>query len=223
MRTEAVEQRQSSRWKSLVANTTSNWLLFCLAILFVKFLLLTIDPLPRFYPGDSLGYIWAAITGQVPDELSYSYSVVVRWLCNATTSLDSLIIVQTFLGVIITLTVAWVCRSIFLFSQKLSFLFGLLCCIDPLQLTWERYILPQTFSLFFYGLVLHQSFIYLRSRRIATLVVIQVLSVITIGFKTIFLIPFQVMAIGLPLIAFASVPPVSASDEHSIRLRFLQR
>src|SRR5712691_3750716 len=203
------EETKPARGPVLLASN-KNWWLFCLGILVVKLLLLAVDPLPKFNFGDSLGYIWTAINGRIPEDRPYFYGYVIRWICNWTGSLTSLVVIQVFLSLVIAVTVAWVCRVIFLLSEWLSYLFGFLSCIDPLQLAWERYVMPETFSLFLYALVLHQSFIYLRSRRLTTLIVIQVLSTIIIGFQMTFLVPLQLMAAALPLIAFSLEPMPTA-------------
>jgi uncharacterized membrane protein len=225
MKSEETEQQKSTGWKCFFVGRSQRWWLFCLAVVVVKLLLLAIDPSPRLYVVDSLSYVRTAITGWMPEDLCYFYGYFIRWFCNWAGSFTPLIIVQVFLGVIIAVTVAWICRAIFLLSEWLSYLFGFLCSIDPLQLAWERYVMPETFGLFFYALVVHQSFVYLRSRRTAVLVGIQILSVITIGFGMIFLIPLQVMAAALPLIAFAfdTTGTSSVSGIRQGRLQFLQR
>lgn len=225
MRSEETKPQQMGRWRFLFVTNNKQWWLFCIGILVLKLLLLAIDPSPRLYVVDSLSYVWTAITGRTPEDLCYFYGYFIRWFCNWAGSFTPLIIVQVLLGVIIAVTVAWICRAIFLLSEWLSYLFGFLCSIDPLQLAWERYVMPETFGLFFYALVVHQSFVYLRSRRVAALVGIQILSVITIGFRMMFLIPLQVMAAALPLIAFAfeTVPTASSSAVRPSGLQFLQR
>jgi hypothetical protein len=225
MKSEETEQQKSREWKCFFVSRSQRWWLFCFTVVVVKLLLLAIDPSPRLYVSDSLSYVGTAITGRMPEDLCYFYGYLIRWFCNWAGSFTPLIIVQVFLGIGIAITVAWICRAIFLLSEWLSYLFGFLCCIDPLQLAWERYVMPETCSLFFYALIVHQSFVYLRSRRVTALVGIQILSVITIGFRMTFLIPLQVMAGALPLIAFAfkTVPTASSSAVCSKRLQFLQR
>src|SRR5262245_63327721 len=87
-------------------------------------------------------------------------------------------------------------------SNRLSFLFGLLCALDPGQLVWERYVMTETFSLFVYVLVLYWSLAYLRDRRLWQLAVVQALSVLLIGFRISYLLVVQACTILLPLIAF---------------------
>jgi hypothetical protein len=215
--------QQEKSWKAFVFSGANTWWLFCLAIVFLKFLLLAVDPTPKFYLGDSMSYIWSALKGWIPGDRSYFYGYVIRWVSLWTWNLASLLIAQAFLGAMIAITVAWICRTIFKVTDRLAYLFGFLCAIDPLQLIWERYVMTETFSLFFYALVLQQSFVYLRDRRLTTLVLIQFLSVITIGFRVVFLVVAQVLAVALPLIAFFPSRNTSENIPWTARLEFLRR
>ena len=98
---------------------------------------------------------------------------------------------------------ALICSRFFRMSNRLSFLFGLMCALDPCQLVWERYVMTETFSLLVYVLVLYWSLAYLRDRRLWQLAVVQALSVLLIGFRMSFLLVVQACTILLPLIAFA--------------------
>src|SRR6266567_9143488 len=224
MQREAMEEQQRGTAPKWIRSATdSSWWLFCLSILALKFLVLAVDPLPKLFLGDSLVYIRTAIFGGIPQGRSFLYGYVLRMVSVWTASLTPLLILQAFLGAIIAIIVAWICRAIFDLPRTFSYLFGFLSSIDPLQVAWERYVMTETCSLFFYALVLQQSFVYLRDRRITTLVVIQILSVITIGFRMSFLIVIQVMAVALPLIAFvAGTQPEMAAAVSQPRLQFLK-
>jgi hypothetical protein len=202
----------------------SSWWLFCLAVVAFKFLLLGLDPLPKLYLGDSISYLETAISGWMPGQRSFVYGYVIRWTSLWTGSLTWLLVLQVFLSIVIAIIAAWICRAIFDLPETLSYLFGFLCSIDPLQLAWERYVMTETFSLFFYALVVQQSFVYLRSRRMVTLLAIQVLSVITISFRMSFLIVAQVNAVALPVIAFFAEPqPIKPAVGQRWRFQLLKR
>lgn len=222
---ESEDRRIQDRPTSLFRTGANDWWLFCLAIVVLKFLLLALDSAPKFYLGDSISYIWTALTGWIPDDRSYFYGYVIRWSAVWTGSLTSLLILQVFLGSFISISVAWICRVHFRLPARLAYLFGFLCAIDPLQCTWERYVMTETCSLFFYVLVLQQSLAYLRDRRMTSLVLVQLFSVITIGFRMVFLIPVQAMAVALPLIAFVCGSGSSQTTRTAwlTRLHFLGR
>jgi len=197
--------------------TDAHWWLFCLLILVLNFLLLAFDPLPKLFMGDSGSYLWTALSGWMPPDRSFLYGYVIRWSSLWTESLTSLLILQAFLGAITAILVALVCRWIFGLASRLSYLFGLLCSLDPLQLVWERYVSTETISLFFYGLMLLFSFLYLKQRRLWELAILQILSVFVISFRMSYLLVVQMSAVLLPLIAF--LPEIwAAVRKHSSTL-----
>lgn len=180
----------------------AHWWLFCLLILALNFLLLALDPLPKLFMGDSAAYLHTALSGGVPRDRSFLYGDVIRWSSVWTGSLTSLLILQAFLGAVTAILVTILCRSIFGLSSRLSYLFGLLGSLDPLQLVWQRYVMTETISLFFYALMLFVSFFYLKQRQMWQLVIVQVLSVAVISFRMSYLLVVQMTAVFLPIIAF---------------------
>jgi hypothetical protein len=180
----------------------ANWWLFCLLVLTLNFLLLAFDPLPKLFMGDSATYLWTAISGWPPTDRSFLYGYVIRWSSVWTKSLTPLLILQAFLGAVTAILVALVCRWIFRLASRASYLFGFLCSLDPLQLVWQRYVMTETISLFWYVLMLLFAFLYLRERRIWQLAIVQIFSVLVISFRMSYLLVVQVTAFLLPLIAF---------------------
>ena len=187
----------------------AHWWLFCFLIVALNFLLLAFDPLPKLFMGDSESYLWTAWSGWMPPDRSFLYGYVIRWSSLWTESLTSLLILQAFLGAIMAILVALVCRWIFGLVSGLSYLFGVLCSLDPLELVWERYVMTETISLFFYVLVLLFSFLYLKQRRLWQLAIVQILSLLVISFRMSYLLVVQVSAFLLPLIAF--LPEIRAA------------
>jgi hypothetical protein len=182
--------------------TDAHWWLFCLLILVLNFLFLAFDPLPKLFMGDSGSYLWTALSGWMPPDRSFLYGYVIGWSSLWAESLTSLLILQASLGAVTAILAAIICRSIFGLSSRLSYLFGLLCSLDPLQLVWQRYVMTETVSLFFYVLVLLFSFFYLKQRHLWQLALVQILSVFLISFRMSYLLVVQISAFFLPLIAF---------------------
>ncbi len=178
------------------------WLLFCLGILVVKFVFFGLDSLPKFYGGDSKSYLWTALSGWIPEDRSFLYGYVIRWVALSTSSLTSLLVFQVFAGAIIAIVSAWICLRIFELPRWIAFTVGLLCCLDPIQLYWERAVMTETLSLLFYVLLLQRSFIYITTRRIRDLVLIQLLCVLLISFRMSYLVVVYLTAVALPIIAF---------------------
>jgi hypothetical protein len=204
-------------------STKTRWWVFCLTIVSVKFLLLAIDPKPELFLGDSMTYIMTGVTGRIPGDRSYFYGYIIRWLALPVSSLLPLLVVQTALGAIIALMVAWICRVFFELPERFAYFFGILCAIDPLHVTWERYVMTETFTICFYTVALQQSFAYLRDRRVGRLVLIQLLSIITIGFRMVFLPVVVAMAVALPLLAFLFPTSVTETVARAGRFGFLRR
>ncbi|MEY2489230.1 MAG: hypothetical protein QOC70_1172 [Verrucomicrobiota bacterium] len=184
------------------ANEPTQWWFFCLLLVSLKLFLLALDPLPKLFIGDSACYISTALAGWIPDDRSYFYGYVIRWVALWTGSLTSLLLLQSFISALTALVLAYTCRSVIGLSMRASFVFGLLCALDPLQLVWERYVMTETISLFLYVTLLYFSFLYLKRRGIRHLVIVQGLSVLLIGFRMSYLLVVQVNAVLLPTMAF---------------------
>jgi hypothetical protein len=201
--------------------TDAHWWLFCLLILVLNFLFLAFDPLPKLFMGDSESYLWTALSGWMPPDRSFLYGYVIRWSSLWTESLTSLLILQAFLGAATAILVTIICRSIFGLASRLSYLFGLLCSLDPLQLAWQRYVMTETVSLFFYVLVLLCSFLYLKHRRVWQLALLQILSVFLMSFRMSYLLVVQISTFLLPLIAFLPEVRVALRRHSSTSLKAL--
>ncbi|HEY1769650.1 MAG TPA: hypothetical protein VGG02_05290 [Chthoniobacterales bacterium] len=180
----------------------NSWWAFCLSILLIKLFLLGLDPLPKFYMGDSMSYLWTAISGWIPEDRSYFYGYVIRWVALSSASLTPLLLLQAGAGAITSIVCGAICLRVFRLSRAVSYMFGFICSIDPLQLFWERSVMTESVSLVIYAFVVLYSLVYVQSRQISVLVLVQVLSVFAIGFRMSYLVTVQVMAVLLPIVAF---------------------
>ena len=86
------------------------WSIFCLLIVCLKFALLGLDPRPQMFMGDSGSYLWTAFSGWIPPDRSFLYGFVIRWVALSTGSLQSLLVLQAFLGAAIAILLAYICR-----------------------------------------------------------------------------------------------------------------
>src|SRR4051812_35838612 len=125
------------------------WWLFCALVLAIKLLLLWLDSTPKLFLGDSGAYIWTALTGWIPSDRSYFYGYLVRYLAVWPHSFGPLLLSQMIVSAGTAIVFALICSRFFRMSNRLSFLFGLMCALDPCQLVWERYVMTETFSLLF--------------------------------------------------------------------------
>src|SRR5918996_75680 len=199
-----IEPQAAQRaWVIASVRGANGWWLFCALVLAIKLLLLWLDPTPKLFMGDSRSYIWTALTGWIPGDRSYFYGYLIRWVAVWPHSFTPLLVIQALASGATAIVFALICSRFFQMSNSLSFVFGVLCALDPLQLVWERYVMTETFSLFVYVLVLYWSLSYLRDQRLWQLAVVQALSVLLIGFRMSYLLVVQACTILLPLIAFS--------------------
>jgi hypothetical protein len=197
--------RPGGTFKSVTApaSESNQWWLFCLLIVVLKFILLALDPLPKLFVGDSICYISTALAGWIPDDRSYFYGYVIRWAALWTGSLTPLLLLQSLISAATAILLAYSCRSMFGLSARASHVMGFICALDPFQLVWERYVMTETISLFFYVAGLYFSFLYLKNRAIRQLAIVQGLWVLLIGFRMSYLLIVQVSAVLLPVLAFS--------------------
>src|SRR5664279_1049497 len=141
---------QTSKSLTFVWGDGSQWWFFCLFIVLLKLFLLSLDPLPKMFIGDSACYIATALVGWIPDDRSYFYGFLIRFVSLYTESLTPLLLLQSLISALTALLLAYTCRSIFGLSARSACILGLVCALDPFQLVWERYVMTETVSLFFY-------------------------------------------------------------------------
>jgi hypothetical protein len=197
-------KNQSEAFKSFTADisTARQWWCFCIIIVALKFFLFALDSTPQFFMGDSDSYIWTALTGSIPAARSFVYGYVIRWSALWTESLNSLVVLQVFVSACTALVFTSTCQLVFRLPPRLSYVFGILCTIDPLQLLWERYVMTETISLFLYVVTLRYSLLYLRDRRVRDLILFQVLAIALLSFRLSYLFVVQVSTVVLPIMAF---------------------
>jgi hypothetical protein len=213
---------QPETWKrvTLGSGEASRWWLFSLLIVLLKMFLLALDPLPKMFMGDSACYIATALVGWIPDDRSYFYGFLIRWVALSTESLTPLLLLQSFVSALTALLLAHICRSIFGLSMRSACILGLLCALDPFQLVWERYVMTETVSLFFYVAGLYYSFLYMKQRRIRHLVIAQGIWVLLIGFRMSYLLVVQISAVLLPILALYPVVSAKWRDSRGQGKRF---
>ena len=216
------EYLQRRNWRALFNSSARRWWLFCAAVVGTKLILLLLDPTMRPYSDGSLNYLRAAAGEKIPDNVCFLYVYPIRFLCMATGSFLPVVATQLLLSAWISLIVTRICRTIFNLAEWFCYVFGFLCLISPLEVTWERDIQPDTIVLFCYALLLYTSFVYLRRRGLTSLVAAQALAVIVIAFRNSFLIPFGFLTGALPILAFASEAKTEHRSSWNARFRFIR-
>ncbi len=112
------------------------------AVLLVKLLLLMLDPNLRFFMGDSGSYLHAALTDWVPPDRSFTYPWLVR-LALFVQSANSLVLLQTLLGVASCLMLFHLLRQWLALPLRWAAAAALLLAVEPAQLFYERMMMAE--------------------------------------------------------------------------------
>jgi hypothetical protein len=141
-------------------SSTRFWILVLFGACFIKAIIFCFDNSPQFFLGDSGVYLNTALTDSRPNDRSYWYGVLIRWMTEKSNSLQSLLLFQAFCGALSALAAGFIANRIFPGHRVLIVITVLVCSLDPVQLIFERYILTESIALLaFSGLMLSMVFI----------------------------------------------------------------
>ena len=114
-------------------------------LLAIKLIGLWLDPVPRFFLGDSASYVHAALTDWFPSDRSFTYP---KWVFRSTAvasgSIYALVFVQTLCGVISAWLLYFLMRRFGKVSAGLALIFARLFAAEPAQLFSERTVMAET-------------------------------------------------------------------------------
>lgn len=183
------------------SNPSVFWFSLILIVVGMKLLVFLIDPLPMFYFGDSWSYLSTALDGLIPADRSFIYGFLIRFTAVASHSLTTLILLQVLTSAMNAIIISFILRRFFKLTSGLSFMMGLLCAIEPLQLMYERYVMTEAFSLFLFILYMLIIFFYLEKPRLKFLILFQVAGVLLISLRLSFLPIVLLNTVAVPLLA----------------------
>ena len=123
------------------------WMLVLIGACLVKGVIFQLDNRPQFFLGDSGVYINTALTDSHPNDRSYWYGVLIRWISVNSQSLQPLLLFQTACGVMSALASGFIANRIFPGNRPIIWMTVVLCALDPVQLLFERYILTESIAL----------------------------------------------------------------------------
>ena len=198
-------------------NDVNKWIVFIILVFVIKVLIFFVDPLPMFVMGDSHSYIKTALTGWIPPDRSFIYGYFIKFTAVAAHSLDTLILIQVIMSGLNAIFLAYILNRFFLIQPMLSFFFGILCAIEPLQLLYERYVMTESLSLFLFVIYLLFIFLYLEKPRLLFLLVISILGTAVISVRLSFLPNILVNAVILPFIAAPAICKSYSIDCKSLK------
>lgn len=182
-------------------NHAAYWFSLISIVAGVKLLIFLIDPLPMFYFGDSWSYLSTALSGLIPADRSFIYGFLIRLTAVASHSLATLILLQVLTSAMNAIMISYILRRFFALAPKLSFVLGLLCAVEPLQLMYERYVMTEAFSLFLFVLYMLGIFFYLEKPRLKFLLLFQIAGVFLISLRLSFLPLVLLNTVFVPLLA----------------------
>jgi hypothetical protein len=118
------------------------------ALLAVKAILLAIDPTIRVYLGDSAAFLYGAMDdGRLPDDRSFTYSLIIRTLVHPFAQLSLLAVWQSVAGVATAMVLWFTLEARFAVSRPLAMAAACILALEPAQLYYERMVLAETFGL----------------------------------------------------------------------------
>ena len=185
---------------------TRRLLFVLLAVIAIKAAFFLPDPQPAFFFGDSVAYLATAISNIIPLDRSFTYGFFLKPLVSGH-SLLPVLLVQALLSALASWIVA-VCLLRY-FQAKFWIAAGcaVLCAVEPLQLMSERFIMTETVSTFAFAICMWSAFEFLRSGRIAALLVAELAGVAAMSFRYSFLAVVLALSVCLPLLANPTSKP----------------
>jgi hypothetical protein len=183
----------------------SKWPIYILLILLIKLAVFLLDPVPKFFFGDSQCYICSALTGWIPPDRSFTYGYVIKLTAPAADSFTTLLVVQTLASALSAVMLAYLLMNCFSVSPVLAYACGVLCAIEPIQLLYERFVMTETLSLFLFVCYIFLACRYVKRPALWLLSPIQLLGIALVSLRVSYL-PIVLLNVGLlPLLAV--MPP----------------
>jgi hypothetical protein len=181
------------------------------ALLALKLAALAIDPTIRVYLGDSAAYLFGAVdNGRLPDDRSFTYSLLIRALVRPFDTLWALVWWQTLAGVLIALAAWHVLVARMSVPGNVALAAACMVAIDPAQLYYERMVLAETAGLLAFVLFVAAAGAYLASGRIWWLPVITLAGLAAASFRLNYLPVVLVISTAIPLVRWLATPRPSS-------------
>lgn len=200
----------------------SNWTFFIAAIFIIKIFIFLLDPLPMFLMGDSHSYITTALTGWIPPDRSFTYGYFIKYTAVASHSLTTLILLQSLMSGINAILLSYMLIRFFSVRPLLSFISGILCAIEPLQLLYERYVMTESLSLFLFVLYLLIVFIYIKKPNLIKLFISSFIGTLLISVRLSFLPIVLLNSVIIPLLGIKSLSK-SQNENYSELTNFIKK
>jgi hypothetical protein len=186
-------------------NVYKQWGIYVSVVFFIKFMVFVLDPLPKFFFGDSECYIGSALLDWIPPDRSFTYGYLIKLTAVQTGSFTSLVAIQIFTSALSAVLLAHGLRKYFAVTPAVAYAMGILCAVEPIQLLYERYVMTETIALFLFVLYILAAFHYLQNPSLRVLCLVQAIGIVLISLRVSFL-PIVLLNTGLlPLLAAATL------------------
>ncbi len=180
---------------------TWRWLLILLFVIGgVKLTFFFLDPVPKFFFGDSACYIYCATSDWIPEDRSFTYGFVIGPLIEWSGSLVPLLLLQLAASAGSALLLGFALDRYFTVRRFIAWAAAILCSLEPIQLLYERYVMTETLSLFLFAAYVLAAFEYIRRRRVVVLAAVQILGALVVSLRVSYLPVVMLNTLLLPLL-----------------------
>jgi hypothetical protein len=178
-----------------------HWLALLLSLSFAKLIVFVLDSNPQVCLGDSMSYLTTAMKQWIPPDRSFVYGYVLNYLTARARSLNSLLAVQSFMGIATSMLSALILFRFFRVSFAASAAIAFLLTLEPQQLLYERFVMTESMSTTIFAVFLFLALEYLRTRKLWLLVAVQSAGVLLVAFRVSFVPMLLVATVAVPLFA----------------------
>lgn len=135
------------------------------AIASIKAAFLLLDSRPAYFLGDSIAYLATTLHDYIPPDRSFLYGKLIGLVIGREHLLERLVVFQVLLSTVSACLIPVLLLKIFRTRFWIAALCGILCAIEPLQLSLERYVLTETVANFVFAIYFGLALSYLRAGR----------------------------------------------------------
>jgi hypothetical protein len=164
------------------------------------------DHEPKFYFGDSGSYLLTAIYGYIPPDRSFVYGFLIHVFSLPFRSLKPLLLIQALAGFLSCIGLFTVLKRVSsnAVSDRTCFLITLLFSLEPMHMMFQRFVLTESLSMPVFIAYLFVVFSYFKKPQAQNLLWMQLLGLVLISLRMIFLPLVLANALITPLFAYVA-------------------
>jgi hypothetical protein len=182
--------------------------LLLIVLIAVKLIIFALDPAPLLFMGDSATHIETARRGYVPRERSYTYGLLVRALAVWPGTMATLVLAQVLASAMTAWLLALALVRFFSVRPAVAFAAAFCCCLDPLLIVHERFVLTETFAQTLFAAHVVCALWYLHRVDLVPLCIASLTGLFLLSFRTVYVPLILFNALFLPFLAVFRMPQV---------------